>query len=196
MLSSGGTGIEGTMEAFALEERVGTSLSRWMRRGNRRKSWVNLSRGLGILTSFILQISWRWLDVWVYQEFEGWWNDQREAEKMNKRICVNTTGANTTCVHAKMLLSCLTLCNPMDYSPPGSSVHAILQARILKWAAISSSRGFYWPKDRTQVSCGSCIAGGFFTAWVTKEALKKQLIPLQPWQDSNLQHSEVRHLIH
>ena len=36
---------------------------------------------------------------------------------------------------------CLTLCNPMDYSPPGSSVHGILQARILEWVAISSSRG-------------------------------------------------------
>ena len=37
--------------------------------------------------------------------------------------------------------SCLTLCNPMDCSPPGSSVHEILQARILEWLAISSSRG-------------------------------------------------------
>ena len=41
------------------------------------------------------------------------------------------------CVHAQ---SCLTLCDPMDYSSPGSSVHGILQARILEWVAISSSR--------------------------------------------------------
>ena len=39
------------------------------------------------------------------------------------------------CVHAKLLQSCLTLCNPMDCSPPGSSVHGILQARILEWVA-------------------------------------------------------------
>ena len=49
--------------------------------------------------------------------------------------------------------SCLTICNPMDCSPPGSSVHGILQARILEWAVISFSRGSSWPWDSTQVSC-------------------------------------------
>ena len=53
-----------------------------------------------------------------------------------------------------------TLCNPMDYSPPGSSVHESLQARILEWAAIPFSRGSSQPRDQTQVSC---IAGRFFT---------------------------------
>ena len=48
----------------------------------------------------------------------------------------------------------------MDYSPPGSSVHGILQARILEWVAIPFSRGSSQPRDRTQVSH---IAGGFFT---------------------------------
>ena len=43
------------------------------------------------------------------------------------------------CVHSKLLQLCLTLCYPMDYSPPGSSVHGILQARILEWAALPSS---------------------------------------------------------
>ena len=57
--------------------------------------------------------------------------------------------------------SCLTLCDPMDCNPPGSSVYGILQARILEWVAIPFSRGSSWPKDWTQVSC---IAGGFFTA--------------------------------
>ena len=47
----------------------------------------------------------------------------------------------TVRVHAKVLQSCLTLCNPMDYSPPDSSVHGILQARILEWVAIPFSRG-------------------------------------------------------
>ena len=51
--------------------------------------------------------------------------------------------------------SCLTLCDPMDCSPPGSSVHGILQARILEWVAISSSRGSSGPKDRTSISCVS-----------------------------------------
>ena len=53
---------------------------------------------------------------------------------------------------------CLTLCNPMGYSPSGSSVHRISQARIVKGAAISSSRGSSGPRDWT---CVCCIAAGF-----------------------------------
>ena len=55
----------------------------------------------------------------------------------------------------------------MDCSPPGSSVHRILQARILEWVAILFSRGSSQPRDGTQVSC---IAGRVFTIWTTKEA--------------------------
>ena len=55
----------------------------------------------------------------------------------------------------------LTLCNPMDCSPPGSSVHGILQARMLEWVVMPSSRGSSLPRDRT---CGSCLASRFFTA--------------------------------
>ena len=55
-------------------------------------------------------------------------------------------------------LSCLTLCNTMDYSPPGSSVHGILQGRILEWIAMPSSRGSSRPRDGTHVSC---IGGRF-----------------------------------
>ena len=54
---------------------------------------------------------------------------------------------------------CPTLCDPMDCSPPGSSVHGILQARILEWVAIPFSRGSSQPKDLTQVSC---ISGRYF----------------------------------
>ena len=54
----------------------------------------------------------------------------------------------------------------MDCSPPGSSVHELLQARILEWAAIFFSRGFSQPRDQTQVSC---TAGRFFTGCVTRE---------------------------
>ena len=55
-------------------------------------------------------------------------------------------------MHAKALWSCLTLCNPRDCSPPGSSIHGSLQARILEWVAISYSRGSSWPRDWTHVS--------------------------------------------
>jgi len=64
--------------------------------------------------------------------------------------------------------SCLTLCDPMECSPPGSSVHGILQARILEWVAIPFSRKSSWPRDWTWVSC---IAGRFFTVLATKEAV-------------------------
>ena len=62
----------------------------------------------------------------------------------------------------------LTLCDTMDRSPPGSSVHAILQARILELVAVQFSRGSsWWPWDQSQVFC---IAGRFFTVWATREA--------------------------
>ena len=48
---------------------------------------------------------------------------------------------------------CPTLCNPMDYSPPGSSVQWISQARILEWVAIPFSRGSSWPRDQSWISC-------------------------------------------
>ena len=51
--------------------------------------------------------------------------------------------------------SCLTLCDSTDCSPPGSSIHGILQARILEWVAISFSRGSSQPRDWTQVSCNA-----------------------------------------
>ena len=68
---------------------------------------------------------------------------------------------------AKSLQSCPTLCDHTDCSPPGSSVLGILQARILAWVAMLSSRGSSQLRDWTQVSH---ITGGFFTSWATREA--------------------------
>ena len=68
---------------------------------------------------------------------------------------------------------CPTLCNPMVCSPPGSSVHGILQARILECIAIFFPRGSYQPRNQTLVSC---IAGRFFTNWATREALNVSLV--------------------
>ena len=74
-------------------------------------------------------------------------------------------------MHAKSLQLCPTLRNPMNCSPPGSYVYGILQARILEWVAIPSSRGSSWPRDRTLVSMSPALAGGFFTTGTTWEAL-------------------------
>ena len=67
---------------------------------------------------------------------------------------------NFCCSCCLVARSSLTLCNPMDCSPPGFSVHGIHRARILEWVAISFSRVFSQPRDQT---CVSCIAGEFFT---------------------------------
>ena len=65
---------------------------------------------------------------------------------------------------------CLTLCDPMDCSLPGSSVHGIFQARVLEWTAISFSREPSQPRDRTWVSC---VVDRRFTIWATREAQYK-----------------------
>ena len=71
-----------------------------------------------------------------------------------------------------------TLCDPMDCSLPGSSLHGILQARILEWVAISFSRGSSQLRDRTWVSC---IAGKCFNLWATREAPQSQLLVYNTW---------------
>ena len=79
-------------------------------------------------------------------------------------------GGPYSCVRAQ-LLSCLSLCDPMDCSPPGSSVRGISQARILQWVAISFSRDLFWPRDQTCVSCISYIGRSILYHWATWEAL-------------------------
>ena len=74
------------------------------------------------------------------------------------------------CMGAQSLESCPILCSLMDCSPPGSSVHRILQARILEWVAMPFPRGSSQPWDQTQVSC---IEGGFFTSWATRETTRE-----------------------
>ena len=74
------------------------------------------------------------------------------------------TSLHFGCVHAQLLQSCPTLCNPMDCSLPGPSVHGILQARILEWVAMPSSRGSSQPKDEPTSPASPALAGRFFTA--------------------------------
>ena len=64
--------------------------------------------------------------------------------------------------------SCLIVCSPMEWGPPGSSVRGIFQARILEWVAISFSRGSSQPRNQTRIFC---IADIHFTVWATREAI-------------------------
>ena len=78
-------------------------------------------------------------------------------------ICMGRLHVNKlACLHAKLLQLCLTLCDPMNCSLPGSSVHRILLARILDWVVILSSRGSSPPRDQTKVSMSPSLASSFF----------------------------------
>ena len=92
------------------------------------------------------------------------------------------------------------LSRPRDCSPPGSSAHGILQERILEWAAISFSRGSFWPRDKTHISC---TAGGLFTteSWgmlgteaiINKPGIVltiKEITALRKEKDSNINIDE------
>ena len=83
-------------------------------------------------------------------------------------IYIGEDGVYHVCVPAQ---SCLTLCDPMGCSPPGSFVHMIFQARILEWVAISSSRGSCRQKGQTCVSYVSCIGRQILHHWAIWEAL-------------------------
>ena len=75
------------------------------------------------------------------------------------------------CVHAKLLQLCLTVCDPMDCSPPGSSVHGIPQARIQQWIAIPSSRGSSQPWIKPVSLVSPALGSRFFTTSTTWDAL-------------------------
>ena len=92
---------------------------------------------------------------------QTWLSDWTKKETIDKELLL--------CVHAQLWL---TLCNPLDYSPSGSSVHGIFQARILEWVAISSSRESSWPRDWTQVSWISCIGRQIFCHCATYLPIK------------------------
>ena len=77
---------------------------------------------------------------------------------------------NISCMYAESRQSCLTLWDPTDCSPPGSSVHGILQARILEWVAISSYRGSAPPRDQTHISYVSCTGKQILYHQATWEA--------------------------
>ena len=88
--------------------------------------------------------------------------------------------AETNTILSVLMFSHVWLCDPLDCSPSGSSVHGIFQAGILEWVAISFSKGSPQPRDQTQVSCVSCTAGRFFTCWAIREAPSIGCFPVSP----------------
>ena len=105
----------------------------------------------------------------------GFWGSGGRKEKWPRRLNSRSSddirvsrGPRTVCPCGFLTQS--SLCDPVDRSPPRSSVHGVLQARILEWVAISFSRGSFQLRDGTQVSC---IAGRFSTIWAMREAQRK-----------------------
>ena len=114
--------------------------------------------------------------VWrgVAERFEPWIEDLQQWGVSCFDLCLEFNGEATLSSARKVkvkLLSRFQLCDPVDCSLPGSSVHGILQARLLEWVAISFSRGSSWPRDWTYVSR---IAGRRFNLWATREAQQFQ----------------------
>ena len=94
------------------------------------------------------------------QRVEHNWATEQQQQKENSNY-------NSEVKWSEVAQSCPTLCDPMDCSLSGSSVHGIFQARVLEWIAISFSRGSSRPRNQTRVSC---IARRRFTVWATREA--------------------------
>ena len=132
---------------------------------NRDKTEIEREEGNGIVSTPSLQHYYQNLDletqkptkqVKMLHAYNSYWDSAVFLECV--RVC------------AKSLQLCPFLCDPVDCSLPGSSVHGILQARILEWVAMPSSRGSSRLRDRTHVSWSSCFAGRFFTTEPPKKA--------------------------
>ena len=94
------------------------------------------------------------------------------------------SGLKAVCMHTKLFQLSLTVCDPMDCSPPGSSFHGILQAKILEWVAMPSSRRSSQPRNRIHLSMSPALAGRFFTtsasweAWFKDYSIHQSLISI------------------
>ena len=108
------------------------------------------------------------IKIFIIKTFIKWllmsWKILQILEIGKRDLWVSSQWSTVLCLVAQL---CQTLCDPMDRSPPYSSVHGTLQAGILEWVAIPSSRGSSQPRDQSQVSC---IADRFFTSWATRKA--------------------------
>ena len=108
----------------------------------------------------------QWTWVWV-SSGSWWWTGKpgvcspSDCQESDMTEWLNWGLRTIVCLCGKSLQSCPGLCNPLDCSPPGSSVHGILQARILEWVAMPSSTGSSQPRDWTHVSHLSYISRWF-----------------------------------
>ena len=111
--------------------------------------------------------------AWMLSRFSHIWHFRTPRPAAHARILCPALSpgvypSSRICMSAESIQPCLTLNDPLDCGPPGSSVHGVLQARIPEWVAIPFSRGSSRPRNQTWVSC---TADRFLTIWATGEAL-------------------------
>ena len=90
-----------------------------------------------------------------------WCYKSQTRQRLNNHLVLRLSQATASLIPHCVPL-CPILCDPLDHSPPGFSVHEIFQARILEWVAIFLLQGIFPTQGQTHISCVSCIAGGFF----------------------------------
>ena len=115
--------------------------------------------------------------IWSQMQRQEWCGHSQELPsdqmleariRFSLRMSRGTAALTTLCCCCLVSQLCPTLWDPMDYSPPGSSVHEVSQVRTLHWVVISFSRGSSQPRDQTHTSC---IGRQILYHWVTREAL-------------------------
>ena len=99
------------------------------------------------------------------------------------------------CIPTEVLQSCLTLCDPIDSSQLGSSIHGILQAGILGWVVMPSSRGSSQSRDQTRISYISCIGRQLLLLLVPPGKAQKLLKIIQIWNQGNDNFGKCRTLL-
>ena len=125
--------------------------SRWLSQSRNLPASTHV-QGAGILFKGIKHVPSSQISQRFMGEMETWTNDCKWGTKQESE--------------SEVTQSCLTLCDPMDCSLPGSSIHGIFQTRVLEWVAISFSRESSQPRDRTRVSR---TAGRRFIVWATRD---------------------------
>ena len=122
----------------------------------------------------------------ILWKLHPYWKEMKFQQSDEMIPCVKHLG--WVCVRVCMLLlqSCLTLCNSMDCSLPGFPVHGILQARILEWVDMPSSKGSSWPRDQTHMSYVSCIG---------RQVLLPLAPPGKPLGQAQVLHKEMKQFI-